>query len=97
MDANLLDLMNLERALTPEERKRLGKKNKKHGYAAIPGTGPEGETCGSCQHIYRNQQAKVYLKCSLMQRFWTGGEGTDIRARSPACRHWEAKADTRSR
>ena len=32
-------------------------------HAAPPGTGPEGETCKSCLHIYRNRLSKVYLKC----------------------------------
>jgi hypothetical protein len=60
------------------------------GYAALPGTGPEGETCGSCRHLYRRQYAKTYLKCGLMQPYWTGGHGSDIRAKAPACRRWEA-------
>lgn len=88
MSDNLLDLMNLDRALTPAERKALGKRPKKRGYAAQPGTGPAGETCGSCHFLFRNRLAKTYLKCELMRRFWTGGEGTDVRARSPACRNW---------
>lgn len=36
------------------------------GYAAPPGTGPKGETCGSCAHLYRNRLAKTYLKCALI-------------------------------
>lgn len=60
------------------------------GYAAPPGTGPAGETCKSCRHIYRNRMAKTYLKCRLMQASWTGGVATDIRASAPACRRWEA-------
>jgi hypothetical protein len=49
------------------------------GYAAIPGAGPKIE------------YANVYHKCALMEAVWTGGTGTDIRVRSPACRLWEAK------
>lgn len=60
------------------------------GGADRPGTGPEGETCKSCKHIYRNQQAKTYLKCGLMRAYWTGGPKTDIRASWPACSKWEA-------
>jgi hypothetical protein len=59
------------------------------GYAALPGTGPEGETCGSCRYLYRRQYAKTYLKCELMKPYWTGGQGSDIRAKTPACRRWE--------
>lgn len=88
---DLLEFMK-DRALTPAERRRLTGRatTQPKGYAAMPGTGPEGETCGSCGHLYRNRLAKTYLKCELMQRFWTGGAGTDVRARSPACRNWQA-------
>ena len=60
------------------------------GYAAIPGTGPAGETCRSCKHLVRKRMGKTYLKCGLMTRYWTGGGGSDVRAKSPACRHWAA-------
>jgi len=62
-----------------------------HGYAAPPGTGPKGETCGTCLHRELKKYANVYYKCGLMRACWTGGQGTDIRVRSPACRLWEAK------
>lgn len=78
-------------ALTPTERRKLRGPSKKNGYAWQPGTGPEGETCGSCQHLYRNRMAKTYLKCGLMQSVWTGGAKTDVLARSPACKKWEAR------
>lgn len=58
-------------------------------HAAPPGTGPEGETCKSCAHLYRNRMAKIYLKCALRRAHWTGGAGTDVRARDPACARWE--------
>lgn len=61
------------------------------GYAWTPGTVPEGETCGTCQHIVRTAgAAKVYLKCGLSRAKWTRGPGSDIRARAPACKKWEA-------
>lgn len=62
---------------------------KLRGYAAKPGTGPADQTCGSCKHLHRNRLAKTYLKCALMKQFWTGGAGTDVLARSPACSKWE--------
>lgn len=62
-------------------------------YAARPGTGPEGETCGSCKFLFRNHLARTYLKCLLMQALWTGGSATDIKARAPACSKW-AKVET---
>lgn len=60
------------------------------GYAWQPGTGPEGETCGSCKHHVRRHFAKVYHKCDLVS--WTNGRATDILTKSPACKKWEAKA-----
>lgn len=81
-----------EFAMTPAERRALTRKGlKKTGHAAPPGTGPVGETCGSCKHLYRKEMAKTYLKCELSQATWTGGGGTDIRARDLACSKWEAK------
>lgn len=83
--------------VTVEEARELKRRRKptpKKGYAAPPGTGPDGETCGSCRHLFRNRMAKTYLKCGLMWRFWTGGAGSDVLAKSPACRNWEAEEDT---
>ena len=65
------------------------RKSKKHGHAALPGTGPAGETCSTCEHLTRKQMSRAYLKCLLMRAYWTGGEGTDVRAADPACRRWE--------
>lgn len=83
------DLFNLDRALTPSERRQLRGGTQAKGYAAMPGTGPVGETCGSCDHLVRKRLAKVYRKCGLMERHWTGGKGTDVLATAPACRNWQ--------
>jgi hypothetical protein len=87
------DLFHLDRAMTPAERRLLNVKlrSKKRGHMAPPGTGPKGETCGSCRHLYRNHMAKTYLKCELNRAKWTGGGGTDVRARDEACSHWKPK------
>lgn len=79
-----------EFALTPEERKTLyaRHKTKKNGYAWLPGTGPAGETCGSCDHRVVN--SGKYSKCGL-NRLRTHGAATDIVRRSPACKFWKAK------
>ena len=63
----------------------------KRGHAARPGTGPEGETCGSCRHYTRKRMSKTYRKCALTKATWTGGGGSDIRARDPACAKWDAR------
>lgn len=92
---NLFEAAALDHAMTPEERKALLKTNqapKRNGlHAAPPGTGPAGETCGSCAHLYRNHMAKTYLKCALCRHKWTGGGATDVKARDPACSKWEQR------
>lgn len=62
------------------------------GYAAPPGTGPAGETCGSCRHrTGKGTGQKTFPGCALTRACWTSGRGTDILVRAPACRKWEAK------
>jgi len=73
----------------PEPVKKNGWNKKPGGYAAMPGTGPESETCGSCRWRVYKTMGNRYQKCFLMKRHWTGGSGTDIKARSPSCREWE--------
>jgi hypothetical protein len=71
---------------------------KKRGHAAFPGSGPDGETCGSCRH-YRThrvgayRKGKTFPKCSLMRERWTAGKGSDIRKKDPACAKWEKPGD----
>jgi hypothetical protein len=88
-----LDLLHLDRALTPTERRNLAIKtrSKKHGHAAPSGTGPQGETCGSCKNLAREtaRGGRTFLKCALMRAVWTYSYGTDVRARDAACRKWE--------
>lgn len=88
----LLSLM-LDRALTPTERQQLFRKHPKPKgmHAAPAGSGPARETCGSCAHLVRKRMAtKTYLKCGLCRSSWTGGAGTDVKARDPACSKWQA-------
>lgn len=85
-----------EEIIVPEPSKARRKPTVKKGYAAMPGTGPEGETCKTCEHCKRfggPGGGKHFIKCNLMKRAWTSGEGTDILARSPACRNWEKAKD----
>jgi len=56
------------------------------GYFQSPGTGPFGETCGSCKHISKDRR---WAKCELARAKWTGGRGTDVLVRAPACYSWE--------
>jgi hypothetical protein len=83
------DLLGNDVSVEQARAMRKRKTPQPAGYAALPGTGPKGETCGSCRHLYRMQCAKTYLKCELMRPDWTGGTGSDIRAKAPACRRWD--------
>lgn len=59
------------------------------GYADRPGTGPEGESCGTCANCRAKRGAsKTFYKCVLMLASWTGSRGTDVLLRSPACSKW---------
>jgi|SRR5215831_7444575 len=70
----------------------IERKHPVKGYAAQPGSGPEGETCRSCTHcVQKGWYEKNFYKCELMRAVWTNSYGTDIRLRSPACRFWEEK------
>ncbi|UGA46629.1 hypothetical protein HU230_0011545 [Bradyrhizobium quebecense] len=71
------------------------KKRGKHyiqprGYIQRPGTGPAGETCGTCEHITKSRH---FAKCELSRGRWTRGRGTDILVKAPACRRWEAASE----
>ena len=75
------------RPVTEEEARVIRKRRdpEPKGYAAPPGTGPEGETCGSCRHIMR----VPWAKCGLVKDRWTHSRGSDVKVRAPACRRWE--------
>ena len=88
----IADLLTLDRAMTPVERKRLRAGTTPKGYAALPGTGPAGESCGSCEHLVRKRMSRTYPKCGLMRRGWTGGTASDVRVSAPACSRWQALA-----
>lgn len=61
------------------------------GYAAPPGTGPEGENCRGCEHYtHQGGVAGNYPKCAKNRARWTGGRGSDILASAPACRLFDA-------
>lgn len=69
-----------------------GRKSRQRRVKATPaasGTGPEDETCGTCQCYtgWRSGNKKFY-KCS---KAWNGNGNpdTDIRLKWAACSHWE--------
>lgn len=62
------------------------------GYYYHPGTGPAGETCGSCAYLDHVRMANSYPKCGLNRARWTGGRGSDVLIKSPACKYWKAQS-----
>jgi hypothetical protein len=61
------------------------------GYASPPGTGPEGETCGSCRHcVYRVFRGRRFYKCENNARKWDRTRASDVLVHSPACKQWTA-------
>jgi hypothetical protein len=84
--------MRSDPSMAPAKSKPI----RKNGYAAPPGTGPEGMTCKQCQHKHsfggpNSSSKKTFIKCELRRDTWTNGEGTDILARTPACSKFEQK------
>jgi hypothetical protein len=53
-----------------------------------PGTGPKGQTCGTCCHRRATGNAGRFWKCAVIQAAWTHGPGSDLRLKDPACSRW---------
>ncbi len=87
IDRDLFGAPMLEGAM-PSLRGRT--RAKKTGHAAPIGSGPSGESCKTCRHYVRFSYGGIWRKCDLMRKSWTHGPGSDIRAKDPACRHWQA-------
>lgn len=57
-----------------------------------PGTGPKGETCGTCRMCVKNPyRDRNYYKCRYLKFRWTCGQGTDLRLKDEACFLWKKK------
>lgn len=82
--------MNVDLFGQPVVVEKDRKTTKPNGYAARPGSGPAGMTCLDCAHYCRVHRGNgVFRKCLKMEAKWTRGAGSDILARSPACRWFE--------
>jgi len=54
------------------------------------GSGPEGQTCGTCRHASAiDHNARRYYKCGKCRCYWTHGAGSDIKLKWAACREWQ--------
>ena len=70
----------------------VGKPHKRPKQTATPfsvGTGPEGETCGTC--AYSIKHLDTYWKCGEARNAWTNSVNSDIRLKWPACRGWNPR------
>lgn len=67
-----------------------GRRRRKIGYAARPGTGPKSQRCQTCQHFTKvtRQGYPEAFKCALMAHLWTHSSVSDIQPRAPACDLW---------
>lgn len=74
-------------------RPAKAKRGQAKGHAAPIGSGPSGETCGTCQYARKRVFAKTYFKCALVQS--TGGPGTDIRLKWAACSRWAKREEAK--
>lgn len=80
----------LEPVAYPEAKPK--RRENPNGYAARPGTGPANHFCRDCRHAVKvNGGRRDFWKCKLCCQRWTHGYGSDIRLKSPACRHWAPK------
>jgi hypothetical protein len=80
--------------VSTEQRDFFGGGGKKlgAGYRGYPGTGPDGETCGSCAHLrVQSATSRRYYKCGIGNI--TRGPGTDIRLKTLACEFWKGNDD----
>jgi len=79
----------MESLFGDEFQKGKGRAVAKRCTPAPCGSGPAGETCGTCDFLTRVQgNTAWYLKCGKMQAVWTRGAGSDVRAKWEACREW---------
>lgn len=59
------------------------------GYAAQPGSGPDGKTCGDCLHILKLRHGtRYYFKCEIGHI--SHSASSDIRKSAPACHLFNA-------
>jgi hypothetical protein len=78
-------------ALAEQGKAGRSKLDRAHPYPV--GTGPAGQTCGTCAKLCEIQYSKKYFKCRVIMAAWTHGPGTDIRKKDPACKCWEPRID----
>ena len=74
------------------------KGNRKPNSPSPPGSGPPGETCGTCTFMrrYHNHSGKKrWCKCGIMMDAGLvgGSSATDVKVRQEACKDWTEDRD----
>lgn len=59
-----------------------------------PGSGPPGQTCGTCAKLCVRRYARNYYKCRVLMKHWSNGFGTDVKLKDQACMSWEPATET---
>ncbi len=72
-------------------RPHVAKVKRREGYAAMPGTGPYGETCRSCRNICGVRGNEYALACRIGKKGPYGAR-LYISPSSPACSRFEARS-----
>jgi hypothetical protein len=64
----------------------------RRGHASMPGSGPQGETCRTCEHGHKRNTGYGFVEfCALTQAMATKRGQSAIALRDPACAKWTAK------
>lgn len=63
------------------------------GMAYFAGTGPNGATCGTCQHRLYSDDDGYHRGCALYRQFSGGRHGSRIAPTNPACRYYALKPE----
>ena len=90
MTTTTTNLFGWDQPMQPPVKPKRGQPK---GNAAPIGSGPAGETCGSCANCYPQRFSKTYWKCKLVKA--TCGPATDVRRKWAACSRWEKKEETK--
>lgn len=72
-------------------RPPVAKVKRREGYAAQPGTGPDGETCRTCRNIC-GVRGNEYASACRIGRKGPYGARLYISPASPACSKFEARS-----
>lgn len=82
------EFRGIKRGTRFEEKNPYKGRGRAHPYP--PGSGPEGEKCGTCAaRRCRPYRGTNYYKCQYMKHAWSCGLGTDIRLKDAACFLWK--------